>query len=165
MRERAKSQVSTLCGGQSATCYSVSELACSPGRSVLPNRSVRYFGTLSNSVPEEVSIVRFLEKLGTELLQFRYFRFGTGKYRTYRTACDIRQEAAQGRRKGERALSSRGRGERAPSRGKWAPSSLAVRRSSPRAPSSRGRGAEEGARGRPRRVAHLRARGWRRRHG
>ena len=56
-----------------------------PGRSVLPNRSVRYFGTLSNSVPEKAGTIRFLKKLGTEVLQFRYFRFDTGKYRRYRT--------------------------------------------------------------------------------
>jgi len=44
-----------------------------PGRSVLPNRSIRYFGTFSNSVPEKVGTVRFLEKLGTEIFRFPYF--------------------------------------------------------------------------------------------
>jgi hypothetical protein len=51
------------------------------GRSVLPNRSVRYFGTGVNSVPDNIGTDRFQKKFGTEVIRFRYFRFGIGKYR------------------------------------------------------------------------------------
>jgi hypothetical protein len=63
------------------------------GRSVLPNRSVRYFGTGVNSVPDEIGTDRFQKIFGTEVIRFRYFRFGIGKYRKYRTgktACNIK---------------------------------------------------------------------------
>jgi hypothetical protein len=54
-----------------------------PGHSVLPNRSVRFLGTSSKSVPSKVSTDRFQENVGTEVL--RFFRFGFGKYRKNRT--------------------------------------------------------------------------------
>jgi hypothetical protein len=57
-----------------------------PGRSVLPNRSVRLLGSYANSVPRKISTDRFLKKLGTEQIRYRYFRFGSGTYRNNRTA-------------------------------------------------------------------------------
>jgi hypothetical protein len=66
--------------------HTPTSLTSHPGRSVLPNRSVRLLGSYANSVPRKISTDRFLKKLGTEQIRYRYFRFGSGTYRNNRTA-------------------------------------------------------------------------------
>jgi len=56
------------------------------GRSVLPNRSVRFLGTSVNSVPEKIGTDRFHKKFGTDVIRYRFFRFGSGIYRKNRTS-------------------------------------------------------------------------------
>jgi len=58
-----------------ANCYPTMSTSYQPsansGHSVLPNRSVWYFGSYANSVLEKVGTVRFLEKLGTEEIRYQ----------------------------------------------------------------------------------------------
>jgi len=56
------------------------QLICQTGRSVNRNRSVRYFGYPTNSVPTKIGIDRFLRKCGTEKFRFRVIWFGFGSY-------------------------------------------------------------------------------------
>lgn len=57
-------------GGEAGECGETGERS-HPGRSVLPNRSVRFLGTHANSVLEYIGTDRFLEKLGTEAIRYR----------------------------------------------------------------------------------------------
>jgi len=56
-----------------------------PAHSVIPNRSVRFLGTHTNSVLKKTGTDRFLKKFGTELIRYRFFRFVFGIYRKNRT--------------------------------------------------------------------------------
>jgi hypothetical protein len=50
------------------------------GRSVILKRSVRFLDTYENSVPEKSGTDQFPAKSNTEVIQFRFFRFGFGIY-------------------------------------------------------------------------------------
>jgi hypothetical protein len=47
-------------------------VAAHPGHSVLPNQSVRYFGSQRNSVPQKIGTDRFLSKISTEKIKFGF---------------------------------------------------------------------------------------------